>query len=130
MELFGQVLCSCSPLRAQLGYSEYGLFCFLGRGLRLAPVFQKQTSFDFVLLARLKRWVFWSGSFRRVPLRLLFVKVLGVALVLHWDVKWLQVLLTLLGSYHMEHCVPWLLVFLQLLDRISSCRTWLILSHT
>ena len=61
---------------------------------------------------------------------MLFVTVLGVALVLHWDVKWLQVLLTLLGSYHMEHCVPWLLVFLWLLDRISSCRTWLILSRT
>ena len=43
---------------AHLGYSEYGFFCFLDRGFRLALVFQKQTSFDFVLLARLKRWVF------------------------------------------------------------------------
>jgi hypothetical protein len=87
--LFGQVLCSCSPLGAQLGYSEYGLFCFIGHGFRLVSIFQKQTSFDFVLLTRLKQRAFWSGSFRRVPLRLLFVKVLGVALVLHWDVKWL-----------------------------------------
>jgi hypothetical protein len=65
-----------------------------------------------------------------VPWRLLFIKVIGVALVHHWNVKWLQVLLTLLGSYHMEHCVPWLLIFLRLLDQISSCHTWLILSHT